>query len=135
MNFTARVNYLGDKSCEATHGLSGLSFLTDAPPDNNGKGASFSPTDLLATALASCVMIIYSIYCERHSIDLSGAYIEVKKTMGDNPRRVAKLDLDIFLPLPLQAKGEDLWHRMALTCPVHKSLDPNLQVKHTLYFV
>src|SRR5437899_13012479 len=91
--------YLGDLHCVATHGPSGRTLDTDAPKDNEGRGESFSPTDLVATALGTCMATIMGIYARRKSIDLRGMKIEVTKEMTQAlPRRIARLSVKIWLP-------------------------------------
>lgn len=117
------IRYEGGLRCAATHGPSGQSLHTDAPVDNHGRGESFSPTDLVATALGTCMATIMGIAAERHQIDLRGMKIEVTKEMSaDAPRRIAKLATTIKIPLPPDHPQRTLLENAALTCPVHKSL-------------
>ena len=114
--------------CAATHGPSGQTVFTDAPVDNHGRGESFSPTDLTATALGSCMATIMGIVAERHELDLRGMAIEVTKTMSaDAPRRISKLETVIKVPLPPDHPQRALLENAALTCPVHKSLHPDME--------
>jgi len=123
------INYQGQLRCSATHGPSGCEIATDAPVDNHGRGESFSPTDLVATALSSCIATIMGIYANKHDIDLTGLKIEVEKHMStDSPRRIVRLPLTIRMPASI---GED--HRAALEkvaahCPVHHSILPDIEV-------
>src|SRR5438093_2949357 len=95
------IEYKGELHCSAKHGPSGAQLETDAPRDNEGKGESFSPTDLVATALGTCMATIMGIYARRHDIDLRGMKIEVSKEMSaDTPRRIARLATEIWLPIP-----------------------------------
>ena len=122
------VRYEGGLRCEATHGPSGKALVTDAPVDNHGKGESFSPTDLVATALGTCMATIMGIVAERHQIDLAGMEIEVAKEMSkDAPRRIARLTTIIGVPLPADHPDRELLERAALTCPVHQSLHPEIE--------
>ena len=122
------VNYEGGLRCAATHGPSGKTVVTDAPVDNHGKGESFSPTDLMATALGSCMATIMGIVAERHGIDLTGMKIEVTKDMStDAPRRIARLATVIDVPLPANHPDREVLERAALTCPVHQSLHPEIE--------
>ncbi len=122
------IFYEGGLRCEAVHGPSGQKLFTDAPVDNHGKGESFSPTDLVATALGSCMATIMGIVGDRHGIDLRGMTIEVEKVMSaDAPRRIAKLETTIKVPLPSDHPQRVLLENAALTCPVHKSLDPEME--------
>lgn len=117
------IRYEGGLRCTATHGPSGQNLHTDAPVDNHGRGESFSPTDLVATALGTCMVTIMGIVAERHEIDLCGMTVEVVKQMStDAPRRIAKLSTTIRLPLPSDHPRRKLLENAALTCPVHQSL-------------
>jgi uncharacterized OsmC-like protein len=119
--------YEGGLRCEATHGPSGTTLLTDAPVDNHGKGESFSPTDLMATALGACMMTIMGIVAERHGIDLAGMRAETLKEMtAEPPRRIASLRTRLTVPLPPDHAKRALLEQAALTCPVHKSLHPEI---------
>ena len=101
---------------------------TDAPVDNHGRGESFSPTDLVATALGACMATIMGIAAERHQLDLRGMQIEVTKVMSaDLPRRIAKLATTIKVPLPPEHPQRALLENAALTCPVHKSLSAEME--------
>ena len=121
------TTYEGGLRCEATHGPSGTTLLTDAPVDNHGKGESFSPTDLVATALGACMMTIMGIVAERHAIDLVGMRVETVKEMTQAPpRRIASLRTRLMIPLPPDHPQRSLLEQAALTCPVHKSLHPDI---------
>jgi len=107
---------------------------TDAPVDNHGRGESFSPSDLLATGLGSCMMTIMGIYAARHGIDLTGTRVEVSKEMTQSgPRRIARLTTVIHFPAGVE-KSEPL-ERAALTCPVHESLHPEIEKPVTFHYV
>ena len=121
------INYQGGLRCAATHGPSGKAIVTDAPVDNHGKGESFSPTDLVATALGTCMATIMGMVAERHEIDLKGMKIEVAKEMTTEAlRRIARLTTVIDIPLPANHPQQELLERAALTCPVHHSLLPEI---------
>src|SRR4051812_15967366 len=92
---TIRTNYLGDLRTEATHIQSGNTLITDAPVDNKGKGEAFSPTDLLAGSLGSCMMTLMGIAANTHQINFSGATMKVTKIMVNNPRKVGEIIVDI----------------------------------------
>ncbi len=127
-NYTSTVIYLGDLRTEATHLQSGNVILTDAPTDNQGKGEAFSPTDLVATALASCMLTIMGIVAKRHELAIEGAFIHVKKIMADNPRRIGAIDIIIEMPENnFSDKERQLLENAAHTCPVSKSLSPDVQ--------
>ena len=122
------IRYEGGLRCAATHGPSGQTLYTDAPVDNHGRGESFSPTDLVATALGACMATIMGIAAERHQIDLRGMEIEVTKEMSaDAPRRIAKLATTIKVPLAPDHPQCALLESAALTCPVHKSLSAEME--------
>jgi putative redox protein len=120
------VEYEGDLHCSAKHGPSGATLATDAPVDNQGKGESFSPTDLVGTALGSCMATVMGIYAKQKSIDLQGMRVEVTKEMTQAPpRKIARLSTDIWMPAGL-ARNPAL-EQAALTCPVHRSLHPDVE--------
>jgi putative redox protein len=122
------IEYLGELRCSATHGPSGIQLITDPPVDNQGKGESFSPTDLVATALGTCMLSVMSIFAERHQIDLRGTKISVKKEMTAVPvRRIARLTTEIQMSLPENHPHRETLERAALTCPVHQSLHPDVE--------
>lgn len=122
------IVYRGELRCEAKHGPSGATVFTDAPVDNHGKGESFSPTDLVATALGACMMTIMGIVSARHGIDLRGTQVHVKKHMVTEPvRRIGKLETSIRVSTPCTAEQKKLLEQAALTCPVHKSLHPDVE--------
>jgi len=122
------VRYDGSLRCKATHITSGKTLITDAPVDNQGKGESFSPTDLVATGLASCIATTMGIFAARHEIDLCGMKIVVKKEMSQTPpRRIACLAVEITMPLPQTHEHRETFERIAITCPVHLSLHPDVE--------
>lgn len=122
------IAYHGDLRCEAIHGPSNNKLLTDAPVDNKGKGASFSPTDLVATALGTCMATVMGIYAQQHEIDLRGMKVTVGKEMTQVPvRRIARLTCEISMPLPASHPRREALERAALTCPVHQSLHPDVE--------
>ena len=125
---TISATYLGDLRVECTHVASGTTLVTDAPVDNNGKGEAFSPTDLCATALAACCMTIIGIYGKMHDVDVTGTTIEVTKTMSANPRRIGKLEVVFTMPdREYTYKHKTMIERGAHTCPVHLSLQPDVE--------
>jgi len=125
---TSTVTYLGELRTEATHNLSGITLITDAPPDNQGKGEAFSPTDLCATSLASCMMTIMGISARSHGLDINGTYTEVTKIMATNPRRIARIELKITMPKnDFTDAQKKLLETAARTCPVAMSLHPDLE--------
>ena len=124
-----RIEYTGELRCSATHAPSGTALVTDAPVDNRGKGASFSPTDLVATALGSCIATTMAIVAERHDWSLVGMCVTVtKKMVADPVRRIGELEVVIEVPTELDEKARTTLEETAHTCPVHKSLADNVQV-------
>ena len=123
-----RVRYEGDLRAEAMHEPSSSRLATDAPKDNEGRGESFSPTDLVATALGSCMLTIMGIVARRHEWPLEGAEVTVDKEMVADPqRRIGRLVVRFSLPdLPAEARAP--LERAALSCPVHHSLHPSTEV-------
>lgn len=128
---TSEVIYLGGLRTQAIHNASQNQIITDAPVDNHGRGEAFSPTDLLATSLAQCMMTIMGIEAEKIGVDLTGTKIEVTKKMTISPRKVAKIDLLFYLPQTAIAHKAELEHA-ALNCPVALSL--NQDVKQHVVF-
>jgi putative redox protein len=122
------IEYLGGLRTEAKHGPSGNTLVTDAPVDNQGKGESFSPTDLCATSFGTCMLTVMGIHAERHGIDLRGATVHVEKIMVADPlRRIGRLVTEIRLPLPSDHPQRAALERAALTCPVFQSLHPDVE--------
>ena len=123
---TSTVTYLGDLRTNATHLASKSEFITDAPIDNQGKGEAFSPTDSVATALASCLLTIMGIKGDYLQIDLTGTTAAVTKVMGVEPRRIIEVKIDVTFLKGFDSKTQNLLERAALTCPVANSLHPDL---------
>jgi putative redox protein len=120
--------YNGQLRTTATHGPSGNSLITDAPKDNMGKGAAFSPTDLVATALATCILTTMGIVAQRNKIDMTGATARVTKEMVTSPiRRIGRLAVTIRMPKKLSDEDQKRLENAAHTCPVHKSLHPDVE--------
>src|SRR3954467_11819441 len=110
------ILYQGELRCQATHGPSNERLFSDAPVDNHGKGESFSPTDLVATALGTCMLTVMGIFAERHELDLTGARATVQKEMTPTPpRRIARLTCEIRVPLGSTHPLRDALERAALT--------------------
>lgn len=119
--------YQGDLHCVATHGPSGTTLVTDAPKDNQGRGESFSPTDLVATALATCIATTMALAARRNEIELTGLRYEVTKEMStDAPRRIVRLATTIWLPLARTEALARVLEHAAHHCPVHQSLHPTV---------
>lgn len=123
-----KMTYLGGLHCELQHGPSGTVISTDAPVDNHGKGESFSPTDLMCSAMAACMMTIMGIYAQSHSLDLKGATIEVGKEMSANPRRIARITTEITLPLPEDTPHKAALEECVLGSPAMRSLHPDIDI-------
>ena len=124
---TSKVTYLGNLRTESVHLKSNTSFLTDAPVDNNGKGESFSPTDTVATGLASCMITVMGIKANEMDVDMTGTIAHVTKTMASEPRRISKIEIVIELPFEADAKTRTILERTGTTCPVHFSLHPDIK--------
>lgn len=123
------ITYHGDLRCEALHGPSGVRLLTDAPVDNQGKGGSFSPTDLLATAYGTCMATIMGIVARRDAIGLAGMRIDIEKHMtAAQPRKVARLVLRFAMPAGIAADARAKLEKAAHGCPVALSVHPDLVV-------
>jgi len=129
---TSKVVYTGGLHTVATHLRSGSTIETDAPVDNHGKGERFSPTDLVATALATCIVTTIGILAPK--INIEGAVCEVEKIMANNPRRIAEIIVTISFPQsgPYSEEEKARLHEIAVTCPVHQSLHPDC--KRTIVF-
>ena len=124
---TITTIYQGQLRTQATHNQSGAQIVTDAPTDNHGKGEAFSPTDLLATSLGSCMLTVVDIAAQTHGFSIEGARIETQKIMYDNPRRVGELILDVYLPPNNYSdKEKRIIETTAATCPVGKSIHPDI---------
>lgn len=127
----SEVSYLGNLRTACTHMKSGDTFITDAPTDNNGKGEAFSPTDILATSLASCAITIIGIYCDKNDIRFDHCQAQVSKIMGANPRKVDKITIELKV-------SENNWDtatlqkivKVARTCPVELTLKNNVQIDY-----
>jgi putative redox protein len=124
---TAYIKYLGELRTAATHIRSGNEIITDAPLDNHGKGEAFSPTDLVSSALVSCMMTVIGIMADVHGIDVSGMEGESLKVMGTNPRRIVGIDVRLRFPRAYSEHDRVLIERTARTCPVAMSLHPDLK--------
>jgi putative redox protein len=124
---TAYIKYLGELRTAATHIRSGNEIITDAPLDNHGKGEAFSPTDLVSSALVSCMMTVIGIMADAHGIDVSGMEGESLKVMGTNPRRIVGIEVSLRFPRAYLEHDRVLIERTARTCPVAMSLHPDLK--------
>ena len=124
---TSKVNYLGDLRTSAIHIASDKNFITDAPIDNQGKGEAFSPTDTVATALASCLLTIMGIKARDLNIDIKNTTAEVSKVMASNPRRISEIQITVNFTKSYDQRIKKILEKAALACPVSNSLHPNLK--------
>ena len=123
---TSKVTYLGELRTECKHLLSGQKIITDAPPDNQGKGEAFSPTDLTATSLATCILTTMGIRAKE--LDITGARAEVTKIMASDPRRISRIEVKIKMPKnEFSDKDKKVLEAIARTCPVALSLSENIE--------
>ena len=124
-----QLSYEGDLHCSAVHLPSSCTLVTDAPLDNNGLGQAFSPTDLVATALGSCMATVIGIVAKRKEIAVEGMTVMVRKFMSDElPRRIKRLELDLKIPLTATHPDRKLLESAARGCPVHQSIHPEIEV-------
>lgn len=132
---TSKVHFLGNMRTEAVHVKSGSILFTDAPVDNHGKGEQFSPTDLVATSLASCIMTIMGMAAETHGFSIDGLLAEVEKIMGTNPRRIIEIKINlVFSPNNYSAKEKIILEKCVQECPVAQSLHPDIKQNVTIQF-
>ncbi len=130
---TSTVIYQGDLRTECTHNASGNTFITDAPVDNHGKGEAFSPTDTVATALASCLLTVMGIKAKDLNVDLKGTKTTIEKVMGSGPRRIIKINIAVYFKINPEEKVKKILEKTALTCPVFYSLSESME-KNTQFF-
>jgi putative redox protein len=120
--------YQGDLHCSAVHGPSGTAISTDAPRDNQGRGESFSPTDLLATGYATCIATTMAIVARKHGVEIGGIRFEVTKEMSAGaPRRISRLSARLWMPASARAVPQGVLEKAANSCPVHLSLSPDVE--------
>ena len=130
MSVSVEIAYEGQLRCKAIHGPSQCHVITDAPVDNHGKGAHFSPTDLVATALGTCTLTLLGIVADRHGISLEGTTVKVEKHMVAEPVRcIGRLPVDIYMGQPIEDKYKDRLVRAAETCPVKQSVHPDIDLR------
>ena len=130
-----KIIYQGDLHTELTHGPSGKKIETDAPKDNQGKGEAFSPTDLVAGALGACMITVMGIIAKRHQIKLEDAKARVLKEMSQEPvRRIGKIKVEFQMPAGIPVEKRKLLENAAFTCPVHKSLHPDIQIPVEFFY-
>ncbi len=132
---TSRITYIGDLRTEALHVKSGQMFVTDAPPDNQGRGEAFSPTDLLATSLGACAITVVGIASRTHGFNVDGTVIKITKIMASDPRRVSEVVVEMnFPPVKYSDKEKQIIRHTINTCPVGQSLHPDLKQTFILTF-
>ena len=132
---TSKIVYRNNLRTESEHIASGQKIITDAPVDNNGKGEAFSPTDLVATALGSCMITIMAIVAEKNGLDISGTSASVKKVMSASPRMISDVIIEIKMNKRISEKGRKRLEKAALACPVHKSLHPDMNKEINFIYV
>jgi len=128
---TSLVTYLGELRTTSTHLQSGTQILSDAPTDNHGKGEAFSPTDLVANALGSCMISIMAIKSKDLNVDLVGSTVAITKIMQAEPRKIAKIVAVLNMPISADDKTKTILERAAMTCPVFLSLHPDIEKEVT----
>lgn len=131
---TSKVIYLGHLRTECTHLRSGSTYITDAPTDNHGKGEAFSPTDTVATGLANCMITVMGIKAGDLGVELAGSTAEVTKHMAASPRRISKIELDLYLPSKVGEKHRRILENTGRTCPVAVSLHPEIEQAIRFYW-
>jgi uncharacterized OsmC-like protein len=124
---TSNITYVGDLRTVCIHLQSGTQILTDAPTDNHGKGEAFSPTDLVATALGSCMVSIMGIKSKDLNIDLKDSTVSITKIMQSEPRKIAKIEVILNMSIETSEKNKTILERAAMTCPVLLSLHPDIE--------
>jgi uncharacterized OsmC-like protein len=124
---TSKITYLGDLRTSSIHLQSGTEILSDAPVDNHGKGEAFSPTDLLANSLGSCMMTIMAIKATDLDIELKNSTVEVTKIMQAEPRKIARLEVIMNMAIATSEKNRIILERTAMNCPVLLSLNPDVE--------
>ena len=132
---TSKVTYIGELRTTSIHLQSGTEILSDAPKDNHGKGEAFSPTDLVANSLATCMISIMGIKSKDLNVDLSGSTAEVTKIMQAEPRKIAKIEVVFNMTIAPDDKTKIILERAAMTCPVLLSLHPDIEKEITFNFV
>ncbi len=133
---TAEIIYQGQLRTRAVHVASGNEIITDAPTDNHGKGEAFSPTDLVASALGSCMLTVMGIFADKNGLNMDGTRVEATKIMANEPRRIGEVRIRMYIPggtlTDIERKKLE---NVALTCPVAKSLHPDIKQKVTFEYV
>ena len=129
------VKYQGNLRTKVTHLDSGSTIRTDAPKDNHGLGETFSPTDMLCSSLASCILTIMAIAVEKKDVDIKNAKAIVKKTMVNNPRRIAKIEIELTFPKEYDSKTKIILERAAHNCPVHHAISESVEKTITFKYL
>ncbi|WP_304343772.1 OsmC family protein [Chryseobacterium koreense] len=129
---TSKVIYTGDLRCESEHLQSGTKIITDAPTDNHGKGAAFSPTDLCATSLAQCMLTTIAILGKNNGVEIENSYAEIQKVMNPKPRKIAEIVCDLYFQGNYSEEQKAFIEETAMNCPVALSL--NADLKKTVRF-
>ena len=124
---TSTSKYSGELRTHSVHSQSGETYITDAPTDNEGKGEAFSPTDIVATSLANCMMPIMGIVSKRKGLIIEGTEAKIDKFMGTDPRRITEIKIDFYFPVNFSEDERKLLEKSALNCPVAKSLSSDLK--------
>lgn len=125
---TAKIVYEGDLRCRLTHLYSGNEIITDAPLDNHGLAQAFSPTDLAASSLGSCMLTVMGIKARQLQVELKGTTVEIVKHMASEPRRIARIEVTIHFPEgSFSEKEKQILENTARTCPVALSLHPDIK--------
>lgn len=132
---TSKVTYTGDLRCESEHLQSGTKIITDAPTDNHGKGAAFSPTDLCATSLAQCMLTTIAILGKDKGIQIEGAYAEVQKNMNPKPRKIAEIVCDLYFKGDFSNDQKEFIRETAMNCPVALSLNSDLKKTVSFHYL
>lgn len=128
---TSIVRYLGELRSSSMHMQSGTEIITDAPLDNHGKGEAFSPTDMVANSLATCMITIMAIKAQDMDVELKGTTAEVTKVMAQEPRRISEIHIHFEMNHAADDKTKTILERVAMQCPVHYSLHPDIKKEIT----
>jgi uncharacterized OsmC-like protein len=131
------TTYLGELRCENLHEQSGTKILTDAPTDNQGKGSAFSPTDLCALSLTTCIITTMGIYAQLKEFSIDAISADTYKIMQSNPRRISKIKIDLRIDLGASGteRNKEGLQRIVNSCPVSKSLHPDIEQEVLVEFV
>ncbi|HFK5569848.1 osmotically inducible protein OsmC [Elizabethkingia meningoseptica] len=131
---TSKITYTGNLRCESEHLQSGNSIITDAPTDNHGQGAAFSPTDLCATSLGQCMLTTIAILGKSKNINIEGATCDITKIMNPAPRKIAEIVCDLKFPSDYSDEEKQFIEHTALNCPVALSLHPDIKKTVSFYY-